>query len=527
MEIEKLYIRSFGKIHDLTLELSGGLNVFYGKNESGKTTFYHFLKGMIYGQGRKRGKGAGHDDYSRYEPWDSPSDYGGTLWFGQNQLHYRLTRNFYRESPSAELLCSSTGERIDAGALEELLGNVSEAVYENTVSIGQLKSVTGPDLTRELTNYMAACQGAADSRINVEKAIQFLKMNRKGLQEQIQRIRRQSEQELEKLNAQAILAERELADSKTRAEQAGYKVHEAARQDDGRRSCRHLEKKLRETRDKQTVPRMAMVGGALGGVLGAVFFISGLLDGAAFFPWLFVWLILLLAGIVVFSLAFGRFRQLSYQRERLTALLRQNRENTDKRKSAVDRLRWNAETLNEQTLEKQERLEQLREEYNEFAQSMEAELPEEIQAQAVDMAIDRIRLTSGQIRRNLGARLRERTSEILREITDGKYREVLVDAQLKISVNTEERVVELDRLSRGTVEQIYFALRMASGELLCGDTRFPVILDDVFGMYDDERLCAVLQWLAAQDRQVILFTCSGREGGLLEDMNIPFHEIRL
>ena len=235
----------------------------------------------------------------------------------------------------------------------------------------------------------------------------------------------------------------------------------------------------------------------------------------------------MLAGIVVFFLAFGRFRQLSYQRERLTALMRQNRENTDKRRSAVDRLRWNAETLNEQTLEKQERLEQLREEYNEFAQSMEAELPEEIQAQAVDMAIDRIRLTSGQIRRNLGARLRERTSEILREITDGKYREVLVDAQLKISVNTEERVVELDRLSRGTVEQIYFALRMASGELLCGDTRFPVILDDVFGMYDDERLCAVLQWLAAQDRQVILFTCSGREGGLLEDMNIPFHEIRL
>ena len=42
--------------------------------------------------------------------------------------------------------------------MEAVLGGVSEAVYDNTVSVGQLKSVTGQDLVRELQNYMASYQ---------------------------------------------------------------------------------------------------------------------------------------------------------------------------------------------------------------------------------------------------------------------------------------------------------------------------------------------------------------------------------
>lgn len=54
-----------------------------------------------------------------------------------------------------------------------------------------------------------------------------------------------------------------------------------------------------------------------------------------------------------------------------------------------------------------------------------------------------------------------------------------MDEALHISVNTGERIVSIERLSRGTLEQIYFALRMAAGELFCKEEPFPVILDDV------------------------------------------------
>lgn len=51
-----------------------------------------------------------------------------------------------------------------------------------------------------------------------------------------------------------------------------------------------------------------------------------------------------------------------------------------------------------------------------------------------------------------------------------------MDEELHMSVNTGERTVSIERLSRGTLEQIYFALRMAAGELFCKEEPFPVIL---------------------------------------------------
>ena len=103
----------------------------------------------------------------------------------------------------------------------------------------------------------------------------------------------------------------------------------------------------------------------------------------------------------------------------------------------------------------------------------------------------------------------------------------MIDADLHISVNTGERTVALENLSRGTVEQIYFSLRMAAGELLCGSEQLPVFLDEVFGMYDEERLASVLKWLAKEKRQVIICSCRQREMEILEKNGISYHKIVL
>ena len=134
---------------------------------------------------------------------------------------------------------------------------------------------------------------------------------------------------------------------------------------------------------------------------------------------------------------------------------------------------------------------------------------------------------SKDIHRQVGWRLRRRISQILGEITGGKYTEILIDADLHITVNTGERTVALENLSRGTVEQIYFALRMAAGELLCGQEKLPVFLDEVFGMYDEERLSLVLKWLAKENRQVIISSCRQREEEILKKNNISYHKIEL
>ena len=129
---------------------------------------------------------------------------------------------------------------------------------------------------------------------------------------------------------------------------------------------------------------------------------------------------------------------------------------------------------------------------------------------------------SGNIHLQVGRKLQIRTSQILSEITDGEYQDVQMDAASHMTVTTGNGVEALECLSRGTLELIYFAMRMAAGELLCQEESLPVILDDIFGMYEEEDLEAVLEWMYKEKKQVIISTCSKREMELLDREGIPY-----
>ena len=49
MYIEKLLLKNFGKFNNFEIDLDTGLNVIYGKNESGKSTLFSFIKGILFG----------------------------------------------------------------------------------------------------------------------------------------------------------------------------------------------------------------------------------------------------------------------------------------------------------------------------------------------------------------------------------------------------------------------------------------------------------------------------------------------
>ena len=68
---------------------------------------------------------------------------------------------------------------------------------------------------------------------------------------------------------------------------------------------------------------------------------------------------------------------------------------------------------------------------------------------------------------------------------------------------------------------------MAAGELLCKKEPFPVILDDVFGMYDEERLAAVLRWLHKEKKQIIISTCNKREMEILDREGMTYQKLIL
>ncbi len=140
----------------------------------------------------------------------------------------------------------------------------------------------------------------------------------------------------------------------------------------------------------------------------------------------------------------------------------------------------------------------------------------ETEIAALTEAIDRICALSSGIYAKSGGRLNQRASEILAGITQGRYSRIVLDKTAEVRIYTPERVLGLHQVSGGTMQQIYFALRMASGELLGGGRKLPVILDETFALYDDARLEAALRWLKKSGKQVILFSCQKREREILE-----------
>ena len=127
------------------------------------------------------------------------------------------------------------------------------------------------------------------------------------------------------------------------------------------------------------------------------------------------------------------------------------------------------------------------------------------------------------MQKKLRGKLNDRVSEIVEFITEGKYTRLNVEEGLNISLLSEGRKVDIARVSQGTAEQVYFALRMAASEVLL-EEELPVILDDTFGFYDEKRLANTLQWLAENKKQVLIFTCQKREEELLKKMHIPYNK---
>jgi uncharacterized protein YhaN len=108
----------------------------------------------------------------------------------------------------------------------------------------------------------------------------------------------------------------------------------------------------------------------------------------------------------------------------------------------------------------------------------------------------------------------ERASEILRSITGAKFRRVIMPLEgNKMRVERENGTwIDEEFLSRGTLEQLYLALRLSDLELYRSDKCvLPLIMDDVLVNFDFFRAGLTAMELAkfSEDSgiQVLFFTC--------------------
>lgn len=125
-----------------------------------------------------------------------------------------------------------------------------------------------------------------------------------------------------------------------------------------------------------------------------------------------------------------------------------------------------------------------------------------------------------ELQRRFAPRISGRAQELFSRLTDGRYRRLSLCQDLSLEAGTQEETTLRGSLWRsdGTVDQLYLALRLAVAEELTPGA--PLILDDALVRFDDVRLAATLGILRekAEQKQVILFTCQGREQSILETM---------
>ena len=161
-----------------------------------------------------------------------------------------------------------------------------------------------------------------------------------------------------------------------------------------------------------------------------------------------------------------------------------------------------------------EKIEYLKEQKNEL----------ELKGMAMEVAIDVIKEVTEKIQKDFSPKFQGEMSQIVSKITDGKYTQVKANEVFGLNVfNPDTRqIVAVDKLSQGTIDQLYLGLRIALSNLIDESARkLPLILDEAFVQYDDVRLKNVLEFLIeeSKERQILLFTCQIRELRIIKELN--------
>ena len=148
---------------------------------------------------------------------------------------------------------------------------------------------------------------------------------------------------------------------------------------------------------------------------------------------------------------------------------------------------------------------------------------------AIDLALETMTELSATIRDSFGLYLNKTASDLISGITGGIYDSMSVDENLNVFMNTRTRLVPVEQVSSGTMDQIYLALRLAAAKLIQPEGDYmPLIFDDSFVLYDEDRLHTALKWLKkAYPGQIIIFTCHQREAQMMTADQIAYHLVTM
>ena len=148
---------------------------------------------------------------------------------------------------------------------------------------------------------------------------------------------------------------------------------------------------------------------------------------------------------------------------------------------------------------------------------------------AINLAREALESAYEKMKSSVTPKFTENLSNNIKSISNGKYKKVSINDENGLMVELPSgEYVPADKLSLGTIDQLYLSLRLSMCEDVSNEN-MPLILDEAFAFYDDERLENIIKFLIDNyvEKQIIILTCTSREKEILNKLRYEYNEIVL
>ena len=620
MKIEKIQINGFGKLENKDIELTDGINIIIGKNESGKSTLLKFINSMLYGISKnKRGKEI--SDLEKYTPWNTEKYSGKIKYKLDNEKQFEIYRNFKNKELK---IYNNFGEDItplfNVEKNKEIpffyeQTNVDEDLFLNSTEIIQneikIDKINQNLIIQKLSNLATT----GNDNISYKKSIE--RLNKKQLEEigtersqdrpinkvinKINKLKNEKK-ELEEYEDKKYEIEKESNLIKNKIKELNIKLEflnklkkikniyleeknkininkEIIEEYNKKINYLEIEKeKINNSKNKNDNKKIKINKYIFTDIfLLIIFILINLYLKNNLFNLIYIFLLI---PILIYLYKNNKLKnnykkelkEINYNLEKINNeinLLNENKNNkinelnnlekeienkikneliTNKfNMSNYEQIIYNNEIeekiniinkeINEKKLEEhklmldkenifpkidklvnvQEELEYAINEYNELKNNSEI----------VDIAKEYLEKAYKNMKENITPKFSKQLSKTISKISDEKYKNIKITDN-NIIVETENgNYVPISVLSEGTIQQLYFSLRMAILEEISKEN-LPIFLDESFVFFDKNRLMNTINYLNNNYKnQIIIFSCTEREKEILNKLNIKYNLINM
>lgn len=148
---------------------------------------------------------------------------------------------------------------------------------------------------------------------------------------------------------------------------------------------------------------------------------------------------------------------------------------------------------------------------------------------SIKIAREALEIAYEKAKQNITPKFSAKLSECVSKISTEKYQNVNFNDENGITIELKNgNYIPVENLSTGTIDQMYLALRINSITEIV-EEKLPIILDEAFAYYDDERMENIINYLNNEykENQILLFTCSNREEEILKKLHINFNKVEI